>query len=180
MALTSSFAHAEATPDFSNGILTMPKVTSGGKLYNHVKLQLDFANSSFSLISASEADQSARFKSKTNGIDEVLIDNFSNLTWINGSHACKINADAADTASMDAISHCRSLDFAGYQDWRAPTSAEISNMIINADEQNIKLNYRNPNCQFMAASDGFVKTENTPEPGKIVNKAVNSGTRCVR
>lgn len=178
LILLPVLSNAETDPDFTNGVLTMPRVVSGDTLYEKVRLQLDFDNNTFSLLG--DVQSSSRFSSQTNGIDEVLIDNISGVTWVNGSHACKINADAEMTATSDAIAHCETLDFAGYQDWRAPTSAEISEMIVNADNQEITLNYRNPNCQFMATSDGFVQTENTNEPGKIVESAVNSGTRCVR
>ncbi len=177
LTLLPVLTNAETDPDFTNGVLTMPRVVSGDTLYEKVRLQLDFDNNTFSLLGA---ESNSRFSSQKNGIDEVLIDNISGVTWVNGSHGCKINADAEITAANDAIEHCEMLDFAGYQDWRAPTSAEISEMIVNAKNQKITLNYRNPNCQFMATTDGFVQTENTSEPGKIVDSAVNSGTRCVR
>jgi hypothetical protein len=184
LALSPVLAQAESDPTYEAGVLTMPRVIAGGELYENVRLQLDLAAGTVSLLEASTPR--ARFTSKTNGIDEILIDNIAQRTWVNGSHACKINSNtktdnnAEHPSSIDAKAHCASLDFGGYQDWRAPTSAEISEMIIHADMKNVKLNYRNPNCQFMAASDGFVKTENTNEPGKIVDSAVNSGTRCVR
>lgn len=182
-ALSADMANAETDPDFTDSILTMPRVVSGDTLFTNVRLNLAFSpipeeKGSFSLLEGFET--LSRFSSKTNGIDEVLIDNISKQTWVNGSHACMINADAAMTATTDAIVHCESLDFAGYQDWRAPTSAEIAEMIVKADNLQVKLNYRNPNCQFMATSDGFVQTENTSEPGKLVTSAVNSGTRCMR
>ena len=182
--ISTDATNSETDPDYTNNILTMPRVISDETLFTNVRLNLSFSPlpdfpSTFSLLDGYEAN--ARFSSKTNGIDEVLIDNISKRTWVNGSHACMINADAAMTASTDAIAHCDSLDFAGYQDWRAPTSTEIAEMIVKADKLQIKLNYRNPNCQFMATSDGdFVQTENNNEPGKIVTSAVNSGTRCVR
>ena len=84
------------------------------------------------------------------------------------------------TASMDAVEYCETLEFAGHSDWRAPTSVEIADMIVNANRLDVQLNYRNPNCQFMATSDGFVQTENNINPGEIVSSAVNSGTRCMR
>ena len=177
LSLSPALATAETDPDFTNGVLTMPRVVSGDTLYEKVGLQLDFATNTFTLLSG---EARTRFESKTNGIDEILIDKIAKLTWVNGSHGCKINADAAQTATTDVIQHCESLDFGGFQDWRAPTSAEISEMTINANNLAITLNYRNPNCQFMAASDGFVQTENNSQPGKIVESAVNSGSRCVR
>lgn len=169
--------YAETDPDFTNGVLSMPRVTTGNSLYNNVRLQLNFDTNTFSLLNA---EPGSRFTSKKNGIDEILIDNVAKRTWVNGSHGCKINADAANTATNDVVTHCEALDFAGYNDWRAPSSAEISEMIINANNLKVKLNYRNPNCLFMATTDGFVKTENTNEPGKLVDSAVNSGSRCVR
>jgi hypothetical protein len=177
LTLSPILANAETDPNFTDNVLSMPRVTSGDTLYENVRLRLNFEDNTFSLLGA---ESRSRFSSQTNGIDEILIDNISKRTWVNGSHGCKINADAAITAPSDAIEHCEALDFAGYQDWRAPTSAEMSDMIVNANTLNITLNYRNPNCQFMAATDGFVKTENTAKPGEMVDSAVNSGTRCVR
>ena len=179
-------ATAGTDPDFTNSTLTVPRVVSGDTLFTDVRLDLSFSPlpndfpSTFTLLDGYKSHSQSRFSSKTNGIDEILIDTISKRTWVNGSHACMINADAAMTATTDAIAHCNSLDFASYQDWRAPTSAEIAEMIVEADALKVKLNYRNPNCQFMATSDGFVQTENNSEPGKIVETAVNSGTRCVR
>lgn len=177
LALSPILVTAETDPDYTDGVLTMPRVTSGDTLYENVGIKLDFNTNTFSLVSA---EPRTRFSTQTIGIDEVLTDNISKHSWVNGSHACKINGDAAATATTDVVKHCESLDFAGHQDWRAPTSEEISEMIVNADKLGITLNYKNPDCQFMAASDGFVQTENNSEPGKKVETAVNSGSRCVR
>ena len=179
LMLSANALYAETDPDFTEGVLTLPRVVAGDTLYKDVKLDLDFATNKFNLVSADAAVP--RFSSETVGVDELLVDSINKLSWVNGSHACNINADAAMTASMDAVSYCKTLEFAGHSDgWRAPTSAEMSDMIIHADRLDVQLNYRNPSCQFMAASDGFVQTENNMEPGKIVESAVNSGTRCVR
>jgi hypothetical protein len=179
LSFVSSIASAdtEKDADFTDSVLTVPRVIVGDTLFENVRLQLDFSGNSFSLLGA---EKRSRFSSKTVGIDEVLTDHNANLTWVNGSHGCHINADAAQTATTDVVEHCESLEFAGQTDWRAPTTAEISELTIHANHMNVKLNYRNPNCQFMAASDGFVQTENNKEPGKIVESAVNSGSRCVR
>ncbi|MCK5353709.1 MAG: hypothetical protein KAJ63_01215 [Methyloprofundus sp.] len=178
LALSANALYAETDPDFTGDVLTMPRVIVGDTLYENVQLQLDFAGKSFDLANVGPA--SPRFKSETVGVDEMLVDSINKRSWVNGSHACNINADAAMTASMDAVSYCETLEFAGYSDWRAPTSDEMADMIVNADRLDVQLNYRNPNCQFMATSDGFVQTENNMEPGKIVDSAVNSGTRCMR
>jgi len=178
LILTTSTAYAEENPEYIGDILNMPRVVVGDTLIKDVKLQLNFDNGKFAVTELGESIP--RFSTNIVGIDEMLIDNIHNLSWINGSHACMINADAAMTASTDAVAYCSTLEFAGYSDWRAANSIEMSDMIINADRLDIQLNYRNPNCQFMATSDGFVKTENTLAPGEIVESAVNSGTRCVR
>lgn len=178
LALTSYTAFADSDPSFADDTLTMPRLIVGDTLIEDVQLQLDFASSDFVITAIGEA--TPRFSAETVGIDEMLVDSINGLAWVNGSHACKINADAAMTASMDAVSYCKTLEFAAHSDWRAATSAEMSDMIINADRLEVQLNYRNPNCQFMATSDGFVQTENNNEPGKFAETAVNSGTRCVR
>ena len=179
LALSANIVNADVVPDpdFNGGILTMPSVSSGDAVYKEVQLMLNFENSEFTLVNVGSS--SPRFESVTVGIDEKLVDNIAKLSWVNGSHACQINADAAMTATMDVVAYCEDLEFAGQDNWRAPTSAEIADMIVNADRLDIQLNYRNPNCQFMATSDGFVQTENTSEPGKLVESAVNSGSRCV-
>ena len=178
LILSANAISAENDPHFLNDRLSMQRVVSGDTLYKNVELDLNFADGSFNLIGVGST--SSRFMSETAGIDEMLVDNINKLSWVNGSHACMINADAAMTASMDAVSYCETLEFAGHSDWRAPTNAEMADMIVNADRLDEVLHYRNPNSQFMATSEGFVQTENNVEPGKIVESAVNSGTRCVR
>ncbi|NOQ65040.1 MAG: hypothetical protein GQ582_11070 [Methyloprofundus sp.] len=178
LALSASTLFAETDPDFTDDILTMPRVIVGDTVYQDVLLQLDFAEGMFAVTGVGEG--LSRFSAETVGIDEMLVDNINKRSWVNGSHACVINADAAMTASMDAVAYCDSLQFAAHDDWRAATSDEMADMIVNADRLGVQLNYRNPNCQFMATSDGFVQTENNDEPGKFEESAVNSGTRCMR
>ena len=178
LTLFATILYAETDPDFTDDILTMKRVVAGDTLFQNVKLQLDFVSNSFALVNVVSA--SPRFRSETIGVDEMLVDSINKRSWVNGSHACNINADAAMTASMDAVKYCDTLEFAGHSDWRAPTSVEMADMIVNANRLDVQLNYRNPNCQFMATSDGFVQTENNSNPGEIVSSDVNSGTRCMR
>ena len=179
LALSANAVCADVVPDpdFNDNILSMPSVSSGDKVYTDVQLELNFENGSFTLVELGSSKE--HFESVTVGVDEKLVDNIAKLSWVNGTHACHINANAAMTATTDVVEFCDALEFAGQGNWRAPTSAEISNMIIQADRLGVQLNYINPSCQFMAASDGFVQTENTSEPGKLVESAVNSGSRCV-
>ncbi len=177
LAISVNVVCADVDPDFTDNILTMPSVSAGDTVYKDVQLELNFDSGSFKLVNVGESSE--RFESITVGIDEKLMDNIAKLTWVNGSHACHINANAAATATMDVVEFCDTLEFAEMDNWRAPTSAEMSDMIVNADRLNVQLNYINPACQFMATSDGFVKTENTSNPGEIVTSAANSGSRCV-
>jgi hypothetical protein len=179
LSLSPIVASAEMNTDadFTENILTVPRVIANGSLFENVRIQFNGTNSTFSILAAEPRE---RFSSEMIGMDELLTDHIARLTWVNGTHGCHINANAATTATGDVIEYCESLEFGGFSDWRAPTSMEISEMIIHADQMGVQLNYINPACQFMAASDGFVQTENTSEPGKIVESAINSGSRCVR
>ncbi|NOQ16409.1 MAG: hypothetical protein GQ581_05075 [Methyloprofundus sp.] len=163
--------------DFTENVLTVPRLIASGALFENVRIQFDTTNSTFAILGAEPRE---RFSSEMIGMDEVLTDHNAQLSWVNGSHGCHINANAAATATGDIVEYCEALEFGSFSDWRAPTSMEISEMIIHADQMGVQLNYINPACQFMAASDGFVQTENTSEPGKMVESAVNSGSRCVR
>lgn len=176
--MSANALYAETDPDFTNGLLTIPRIAVGDLLYENIQLQLDFANNSFSLVGAGPATQP--FRAETVGIDEMLVDSINKRAWLNGSHACHINADGALMASVDAVECCADLEFAGHDDWRAPTRVEMADMIVNADRLDVQPNYRNPNCQFMATSDGFVQTENNVNPGAFEMSVVNSGTRCMR
>lgn len=177
LSLSPALVNAETDADFTGSVLTVPRVVVEGALFENVRIQLDFDTNIFSLLGA---EPRSRFSSEMIGMDEVLTDHIAKRSWVNGSHGCHINANAAATATGDIVEYCATLEFAEHTDWRAPTSQEMSEMIIHADQMGVQLNYVNPACQFMATSDGFVKTENTDEPGKIVESAVNSGSRCVR
>lgn len=169
--MPATVLYAETDPDFTDDILTMKRVVAGDTLFQNVKLQLDFVSNSFALVNVDSV--SPQFRSETVGVDEMLVDSINKRSWVNGSHACNINADTAITASMDAVEYCDTLEFAGQSDWRAPTSVEMADMIVNANRLDVQLNYRNSKCQFMATSDGFVQTENNIKPGEIVKSAVN-------
>lgn len=177
LSLSASFAYANSDAAFVEDVLTVHRVISAGALFENVQVQFNFNDNTFSLLSA---EPRPRFSSEIIDMDEVLTDHIAQHSWVNGSHGCHININAAATATDDIVSYCATLEFAGYSDWRAPTSLEMSEMIIHADHIGVQLNYINPACQFMATSDGFVQTENTSAPGKIVDSALNSGSRCVR
>lgn len=115
-------------------------------------------------------DSSPRFVSSTatlgNGGGEILIDQTSGLTWINGGaldsrgDGCVSPANVGDTELTQANDRCLSQQYAGFDDWRAPTAAELSDLIKSTDAADVDLNYLNPACPALATSDGFVRTEN--------------------
>ncbi|NYT46805.1 MAG: hypothetical protein H0A75_03345 [Candidatus Methanofishera endochildressiae] len=179
LALSSSMVNADSSHDatFTDGVLTVSRVIAAGSLYENVQMKLDFDANTFALLNA---QPHSRFSSEIIDMDEVLTDHIAQHSWVNGTHGCHINANVAATATGDIVEFCEALEFAGFSDWRAPTSMEMSEMIIHADHMDVQLNYINPACQFMATSGGFVQTENTSVPDKIVETAVNSGSRCVR
>ena len=169
LALSSSMVNADSSHDatFTDGVLTVSRVIAAGSLYENVQMKLDFDANTFALLNA---QPHSRFSSEIIDMDEVLTDHIAQHSWVNGTHGCHINANVAATATGDIVKFCEALEFAGFSDWRAPTSMEMSEMIIHADHMDVQLNYINPACQFMATSGGFVQTENTSVPDKIVAK----------
>jgi hypothetical protein len=70
------------------------------------------------------------------GSDDVVVDNVSELMWTK----CTLNAgspgtddNCAGSASTvirsTAISHCESLIYAGYSDWRVPSASELFSLV---------------------------------------------------
>jgi hypothetical protein len=121
---------------------------------------------------------------------EVLLDTQTGLTWVNGTGGCHSPADHDMVITkMDAVTLCENTTHAGIETWRAPTAEEISEMIASATEAGVQLNYINPACPAMVASDGFVRTENDSThpggPGTILAAQTldelgsTAGVRCV-
>ena len=116
-----------------------------------------------------------RFRSELVGaMDmELLIDESTGLTWVNDARGCF----AAITTPGD---QCETLVFAGRDDWRIPTSAELSELLTEIAARGMNLNYINAACAIMTASDGWVFTENSNMPGGIsMAMPGNAGIRCV-
>ncbi len=111
---------------------------------------------------------------------ERISDAKQGLVWVNSSGGCFIYQGPSAGAAAAGGAHCDGLTFAGKDDWRLPTATELSDLIIRAKAEGLMLNYINPNCQNVIASDGIVKTEHTATPGAIVQDGSPAGARCVR
>jgi hypothetical protein len=117
-----------------------------------------------------------RFESELVGMDdmEILIDTETNLVWVNDIRGCFAGI-------INPEMECGMLVFAGRDDWRTPTSAEMSALISAIAEREMELNYINSACSLMSTSDGvWVFTENTDMPGgTTMMMPGNAGLRCV-
>lgn len=119
----------------------------------------------------------ARFQAEFVGDmdQEILIDNETDLVWINDVRGCF-------AAIVNPTTECAELTFAGQSDWRVPTADEMAELLTEIAEREMNLNYINVNCPLMSTSDTiWVFTENTDTPGLMtMNQPGNAGLRCVR
>lgn len=118
----------------------------------------------------------ARFQSELVGETdmELLIDTETDLVWVNDARGCF-------AAIINPTTECAEFTFAGRDDWRVPTSAELSELLTEIDARNMNLNYINASCALMSSSDQvWVFTENSDMPGATTtNEPGNAGLRCV-
>lgn len=151
---------------------------------------------------SSVATFSAVTASADNGGGEMLIDTASNLTWINDTSldtnrdGCVSPGNAGPTEPAAANSRCDNQTYGGFNDWRAPTSAELTTFITSALDSNTTMKYLNPVCPALVATDGIVRTENAnptaasafpnAQAGDLLGTSladlngVSAGVRCVR
>lgn len=125
--------------------------------------------------SSDPVDGGSRFISEKVGpMDmEVLHDEITDLTWVNDARGCFAAITTPGT-------QCDELTFAGRDDWRIPTAAELSELHSEIATRSMNLNYINASCGIMTASDGWVFTENSSMPGGISSaEPGNAGIRCV-
>ncbi len=145
---------------------------------------------------------SAVTASTANGGGEMLIDTTTNLTWINDTSldtnrdGCVSPGSAGPTEPAAANARCDNQTYAGFNDWRAPTTAELTSFITSAVSSNTTMKYLNPVCPALVASDGIVRTENAnatassvfpnAKAGDLLGNSladlngVTAGVRCVR
>lgn len=137
--------------------------------------------------------------SQTNGGGELLIDKTANLTWINGAQVdthrdgCVSPANVGRFEPSEAKQYCIDQTYGGFNDWRVPTTEELSTLLIQAESTNTTLNYLNPACPALVSENAIVRTANangavgsTATGGTLgsslsdLPSGVNAGVRCVR
>lgn len=146
-------------------------------------------------IGCSPTSQKSRFKT-TNRNDEItIIDTKTKLEWVNGSEfkefdGCKgfpkkpTNTHAFIKKSV--VEHCKSLTFAGHNNWRVPTATENQRFIIATKSANITPYYTIKACPKVIGIQGrkvvSINTHNTKPIGEINSwvDGTNGGVRCVR
>lgn len=110
-----------------------------------------------------------------NGGGELLVDSEKNLTWINDvqldtrGDGCVSPAEAGPTEPSVANSRCENQQFGGFSDWRAPSSAELTEFITSTLAANVKMNYLIAGCPALVGTDGIVRTENEGNPAVAVS-----------
>jgi len=138
-----------------------------------------------------------RFTLVTINGDTLEKDNETRLEWVGSAgadgEACQANGTADDEvgAVASADSHCFALVFAGYNDWRAPTASEQSEMIIEMNAAGKTPFYTVPTCPRLMGVDGStataVNTHNSDPVGALIPwstllqlSTTNYGVKCVR
>ncbi len=144
-------------------------------------------------------------------------DTQTNLEWINQTgldsqgDGCvspgAVGTTKPDTDAVsvrpDATSRCVDQNFAGHNDWRAPTGAELATIIRDtaAADDGVALKYLVAGCPANVSTENFIRTENDGNPAvasafpnssagdvlatalasmTVNGRLVPSGVRCVR
>jgi hypothetical protein len=134
-----------------------------------------------------------------NGGGEMLIDATTGLTWINDTtldtnrDGCVTPAATGPIPVATVNSRCNDQTYGGFNDWRGPTAAELTDFITSAVSEGATMKYLNPACPALVATDGVVRTENANTAlsavttGSVIGAAlsdlpagVGAGVRCVR
>lgn len=128
------------------------------------------------------ADGSARFEDViTETGMQALLDLETSLLWVNDANACNPLGAPNEGTAMAAMEYCDDLAFAGFDDWRMPSSDEASELITAALEESVDLIYANPGCPAVITMGGAaVQTHNGEMPGAEVEAPPSLGVRCVR
>lgn len=145
-----------------------------------------------------EMNATVRFESIMISGDTIDRDNQTKLDWIGSigtlSSACMPNmaADAEETEVEASKAHCENLTFAGYSDWRVPTSAENSDYIKAMQDAGKTPYYLSSTCPRVIGVDSdtsaqIVNTHNADPVGAITpwstfleSDITSFGVKCVR
>jgi len=131
-------------------------------------------------IQSPAAESPGRLASRISELDgsETLLDTETGLVWVNDVRFCMAGITRAEDATCNVLSD---MAVSGKTDWRVPNSMEMSELILAVvDDPTITLNYINPSCAVMTATDGWVFTENSSSPGVLSPiQPGNAGVRCV-
>lgn len=129
-----------------------------------------------------------------NETDNILIDTVSGLTWINDTDVCKVFNEADKIQQFEENkAYCANLNFAGYDDWRIGTTAEVSDFIKRTFEGNILPEYFSTACAYMVGDNedgsyaqiytGYGAQKYDAIAGDLFSQTLqnyNFGMRCVR
>ncbi|MGV6817214.1 MAG: Lcl domain-containing protein [Thiotrichales bacterium] len=161
-------------------------IAAGGCSSDNSNTSSDSTNAPDAPTMDAGSEIEARFVSSTatmaNGSGEILVDTKTGLTWINGGaldsrgDGCVSPANAGPTELAQVNDRCVAQQYAGFDDWRAPSAAELSDLIKSADaDASVSLKYLNPACPALVASDGFVRTENDNPSAASVQPGAATG-----
>jgi hypothetical protein len=126
---------------------------------------------------------------------KVIKDSKAKLMWVDEfnpeNEAClAIHVGKAEEL-LKSKDFCENLDYAGYKDWKMPTSSQLSNFIKKSNKEHMFTGYEAP-CSRLLAKDGNVSkvvytrfdTNSSHTLGGIdnleANLTSNVGLRCVR
>ncbi len=97
---------------------------------------------------------------------EILIDSTNNISWINDTtldpngDGCVSPGNVGPIEVGQAFGRCTTQTFGGFNDWRAPTAAELTDLIESATAAGVAMNYLVAACPALVGTDGVVRTEN--------------------
>jgi hypothetical protein len=169
--------------DFSRGVhnITLSITTNDGlKLNKTIKINIvKYINTN-------------NFKAKilTLRNENVMVDKSKKLMWVSEATEAKGGCLAIPTQNdyNSAKKFCSNLNFAGFKDWKVPSSSQLSNFITETIKDNILPGYPKP-CPILLSKDGesysaivtrFGENSSRGTAGESVNVDFPIGLRCVR
>lgn len=113
-------------------------------------------------------------------INETISDNKTNLMWVDDEtgQGCDICREC--TFPESAENFCETLNFKNFDDWRAPTTPELSDLMKSIIEEKKTLHYLVFGCQNNVSTTDYVATTYRSNVGDVVSDGTKGGVRCVR